>query len=107
MIKAYGRSDDLVELEGDICYEFSPGATGPALLVFDDGTLVSVEYGKPGNRGIWAITVHVRGKEFDRLETCDNEDAEVYSDVLYMKAGVKTCWFAPEALKAKAKRANT
>lgn len=95
--KVYGRSDDLIEVEGDLTgevghYESSEDGQG-CLLMFNDGTLLQVKYGKPQG-GIWAITVVQEGALFDRLEICTNEDADPYSDVVHLKDGIKLAFAA-------------
>ena len=51
MIKVYGASDDLIEIEGDINEEFDV-YNQDSLLTFDDGTVLSVKY---NNDGVWKI----------------------------------------------------
>jgi hypothetical protein len=98
--EVYGASDDLIEFEGDVSGEVGKSGTDDddhpgVLLVFDDGTLLVAKYGK-GGMGIWAITALVKGRLFDRIETCEDEDAERYSDTAYFKAGLKRAWAATE-----------
>lgn len=100
----YGCSDDLIEFEGDVngevgCYGTDERDNG-VLLVFSDGTIADIKYGK-GGRGIWSIMVMVKGELFDRLDICDDEDAKVYSDVLYFKDGLKWCYAGTEWEKVK------
>lgn len=84
--KVYGCSDDLVEVEGDFEEEF--GVFGKTHIRLSDGTLLRAEYG--GNKpGIWEIIVEKQGGLFDRREECFDEDADVYSDVVYFKPGIK------------------
>ena len=56
MVKVYGASDDLIEIEGDIRAEFgasiNEGETN--LLAFSDGTLLRLTYDYDG---IWRITI--------------------------------------------------
>lgn len=43
MLKIYGASDDLIEIEGDVREEFDPGYRNPCgWIEFADGTIVSV-----------------------------------------------------------------
>jgi hypothetical protein len=94
----YGRSDDLVEFEGDVsgeCGYYAPedDADG-GLIVCSDGTLLVVKYGKPGLGGVWGLTLLKAGDLFDRIEVCTDEDAERHSDTAHFKDGMKSAWFA-------------
>jgi hypothetical protein len=94
-IEVYGASDDLIAIAGDIveevgCYGTDDRDKG-VLLVFSDGTVAEVKYGKL-DAGIWGIQVHIKGTAFVDLETCDDEDADRYSDTLRLGDGVK--WVA-------------
>lgn len=88
MAKVYGYSDDVVIIEhvegGSTeidCYDTD------VQITFDDGTIITIGYGK-GNMAIWWIIIdHVGTAKFD-LAVCNNEDAEVYSDVLTIDAEV-------------------
>ncbi len=90
--RVYGASDDLIEIEGDLseeidCYGTDSDKTG-VLLVFSDSTMVDVQYGK-NDSSIWGIKVLRKGSLFDRIEECDNEDADPYSDQLFLNDGVE------------------
>ncbi len=90
--EAYGCSDDLVEVDGDVrgevgCYNSSP------LLVFSDGTVLSFEYAKTG---IWKCTTHRSGELLERVDVCDDPDAERYSDTAHFGDGIKWCLSASE-----------
>lgn len=84
MIKVYGASDDLLEIEGygEIdCY-------GKAVRVcFDDGTVIWCSYGKP-DLAVWQIEVETYGSARRSLELCMDEEAELYSDVFTIDAKV-------------------
>lgn len=88
--KIYGASDDLIRFEGDISEEVGAFKAGdmPFLVAFDDGTILSVGYGKPEG-GIWDIRIFNHGTLFDRRESCYDSGASPHSDVVYMKDGVK------------------
>lgn len=97
--KVYGASDDLVEFEGDVsgevgCYGTDDNERG-VLIVCNDGTLLEVKYGK-GGRGIWAVTVLKKGELLDRVEPCEDADAEIYSDVAIFNDGLKFAYAAKE-----------
>jgi hypothetical protein len=94
--KIYGQSDDLVEFKGEYNGEVSFYGSSDeeqGLIICDDGTVASVKYGK-ADMAIWQITVLKKGKLFDKLETCEDEDAKIYSDILYLKSGIKNIYFA-------------
>ena len=57
--EVYGFSDDLIELDGDIEEECS-GGEKPALLIFSDGTILTIRYGKE-HLAVWAITLIEQG----------------------------------------------
>ncbi len=79
-----GYSDDLIEVEGDISEEFDNPAAAPSLLVFSDGTVARVVYGRGG---IWRITLEAKGDADPQIQWCETADEDVetsedYSDVL-------------------------
>lgn len=97
--KVYGCSDDLVEFEGDIhgevgCFGTDDRDQG-VFIAFDDGTILEAKYGK-GQMGIWGITVLKTGTLFDRIQTCEDEEAKPYSDIVFFKDGLKMAWAAKE-----------
>jgi hypothetical protein len=98
MTKVYGASDDLVEFDGDIhgevcCYGTDDDDHPGVLLVFSDGTLLIVKYGKLG-RGIWGVTLLRQGALFQTIDQCTEEDADPYSDVAYFAPGLKWAYAA-------------
>lgn len=90
----YGASDDLIELEGDISEELS-GGDKSALLIFSDGTVLTIKYGKE-HLAIWAITLIKQGDLFGRIDFCSDEDAERYSDTAHFKDGLDGVYFIRE-----------
>jgi len=92
--KIYGASDDLLEIEGDVgeeygCYGTDDEHVTEGLLVAcSDGTVLTVKYGK-GGMGVWGIVMHIKGHLFDRIDECNNPDADVYSDVAHFGDGLK------------------
>jgi hypothetical protein len=82
VIRIYGASDDLIEVEGDISEEFQY-LGGEDMLAFSDGTLLSIRYDK---QGIWRITVVSRGAA--RLThivcTSDGFSDDEYSDAVHL-----------------------
>jgi hypothetical protein len=95
--RVYGASDDLIEFEGDFtgevgCYGTDDRERG-VLVVFSDGTILEVKYGKH-NRGIWEVKPIKKGELFTDIEMCDSEDASIYSDIATFKAGIKWAYAA-------------
>ena len=105
--RVYGTSDDLIELEGDLNGEVSHYGTGDeeyalgVLMAFSDGTILAVRYGNPAAGAVWAIDVLHKGELFDRLEICNDEEADPYSDQVFFKDGKLRAWSAPKAEKVK------
>lgn len=98
--RVYGCSDDLIEVEGgkaagEVGYYCSDDDSKGCLLVFDDGTLLSIKYGKNG-MGVWEIKLVRSGDAFDRIEQCADEDADPYSDQAFFKREMKWCYSAKE-----------
>lgn len=88
MVKVYGVSDDLVEIEGSKYEEDEIGCYDAVVrLCFSDGTKIRVGYPKPGV-GVWWILIDEKGTADMRFSACEDEDAEVYSDVLEIDAEV-------------------
>lgn len=81
MVKVYGASDDLVEIEGS-SYEFDEIGcyNSDVLIYFKDGTTIRVSYPKRG-KAIWNIDVEEAGTAYKKLHICNNEDDEIYSDI--------------------------
>lgn len=89
MIKVYGYSDDLVEIEGTAYINDEIGCyKSDVRIFFYDETQIRVSYGKPGHGGVWGITVENRGTAEQRLTECFDADAEIYSDVFEIDAEV-------------------
>lgn len=85
MIKVYGASDDLVELEGDINEEFNYLGLGGAdeqdsggLLAFSNGVILRIVYTQ---EGVWRITT-VKGEV--PLNQAPEDDEDNYSDVAFV-----------------------
>ena len=86
MAKVYGYSDDIVEIEHieggctEIdCYNHD------VEIRFEDGTVITVGYGKE-DKGIWWIRVDQAGTASHKLRVCNDEDADIYSDILEIDA---------------------
>lgn len=84
MIRIYGASDDLVEIEGSEYQENEIGCFDSQVRIwFKDGTVILVGYPKE-DTAVWWIKVENRGVGYWRLTECDDEDAEIYSDIFEM-----------------------
>ena len=87
MIKVYGASDDLVEVEGAAYPADEIGCYGgDVFLVFTDGTVAKVSYPKSPGLGVWKIELENIGTAKKTLTECFDEDADPYSDVLEIDA---------------------
>lgn len=90
MVKVYGCSDDLCEIEGSKYREDEIGCWEHDVRIrFTDGTIIRVGYNKP-NLGIWYIIVEKIGAANKKLTVCNDEDAEIYSDIFEIDAEVKS-----------------
>lgn len=79
MVKVYGASDDLVEIEGSKYREDEIECYGASVRIwFDDGTVILVNYGK---MGIWIIEVECSGAKTYSLTPCIDPDDDPYSDI--------------------------
>ena len=95
MVKVYGASDDLVEIEGSkYPYDEIGCYNADVKIEFIDGTIIKVHYGKEDDTlGIWAITVLEKGSAYQELLVCNDENAKIYSDIFLIGAEVK--WHEP------------
>ena len=99
MVKVYGCSDDLVEIEGSAYKEDEIGCFQSDVRIrFVDGTIIRVGYSKE-NLAVWWIEVEKTGTARHVLEVCSNEDADPYSDVFTIDCEIKShsiiepkCW---------------
>ena len=102
--KVYGTSDDLVEFEGDFTGEVNSYGTDyrdkGILVVFSDGTILEVKYGK-NEEAIWEVKLLKKGSLFQRIDQCDSEDADPYSDIAHFGDGIKWAYAATEWEKVK------
>lgn len=82
MVRVYGCSDDLVEIEGSNYYEDEIGCYNQDVIIsFEDGTQIRIGYGK-GDLAVWYIIVEREGASEYNLYICSDEDADIYSDIL-------------------------
>lgn len=89
MVKIYGASDDLVEIEGSRfkedeigCFEYD------VRFRFTDGTQIRIGYPNEG-AAIWWIEIEKNGTAEKRLSVCENEDNDPHSDVFEIDAEIK------------------
>ena len=72
----YGASDDLIEIEGQIREEFSPGEPD-VVLGFSDGTVLRIRF---TNDGVWRITTLAQGSSSLTIVQAPVDDDDIYSD---------------------------
>mgnify|MGYP001018339434 FL=1 len=58
------------------------------LLIASDGTLLEIKYGKLDD-SIWGIKVLKQGELFDHIDFCNSSEEDIYSDIVYLKTGIK------------------
>ena len=81
MIRIYGASDDLVEIEDSEYQENEIGCYEAKVRIwFEDGTVILVSYGKDCG-AIWEILVEKDGPSKHEVILCYDEDADIYSDI--------------------------
>ena len=90
MVKVYGASDDLVEIEGSKYKEDEIGCYEHDVRIrFLDGTVIRVGYPKDG-LAVWWIEVEKQGAAEQTLTICEDEDARIYSDVFEIDSEIKS-----------------
>ena len=90
MLKIYGCSDDLVEIDGTKYKHDEIGCFDHDVWIrFTDGTVIRVGYPKDG-LAVWWIEVEKQGTAEQRLTVCMDEDAQIYSDIFQIAAEVKS-----------------
>ena len=90
MVKIYGVSDDLVEIEGSTYKTDEIGCFNSDVRIrFVDGTVIRIGYPK-ADTAIWWIEVEKRGTAVQGLTICNNEDAKIYSDIFKIDAEIKS-----------------
>lgn len=84
--KVYGCSDDLVIIEGAPYPADEIGCFDSVVRIgFSDGTIIKACYGK-NHKGIWLIEIIEKGTAAQTINECDDEDAEIYSDIFEIEA---------------------
>ena len=87
MIKIYGASDDLIEIEGDFTEEFDVNFDEITFIGISDGTLLRVSYD-----GMWHIIVIRKPVETSiNIHRAMNEDDD-YSDIAEIDTNGKADW---------------
>lgn len=90
MVKVYGASDDLVEIEGGAYKEDEIGCYDSDVRIrFVDGTAIRVGYPKE-DTAIWWIEVEKQGTATQTLTICEDEEARIYSDIFEIDAEIKS-----------------
>lgn len=88
MLKIYGCSDDLVEVEGTTTEHDEIGCFDSiVIIIFTDGTRIRVSYPKEG-LAVWKIEVLEEGTAHSELTICTDEDADIYSDIFIIDAEI-------------------
>ena len=97
MVKIYGASDDLIEVEGTTpgCDEYAPGKDDTGWVEFDSGDVFKVSY---GTRGVWTIEHHVKPSgsrlKVEIEKAPEGEDPEPYTDTATVSGPIAwvDCW---------------
>lgn len=92
MLKVYGYGDDNLVIDGaDYPYDEMDCFDTKLKVWFTDGTIIECGYGKD-HKGIWWINILEEGSAEYKLTVCDDEDADIYSDILEIDSEVdKVC----------------
>lgn len=85
-VTAYGSSDDLIEIDGDIREEFTAAFDGEDnLLAFSCGVVLRIRY---SDQGIWRIAVvHEEEPGLVEIVQAPEDDEDNYSDVATVHGG--------------------
>lgn len=96
MIRVYGASDDLIEIDGDIREEFGLSNDDvPAFIGFSDGTVLRVDY-----NGLWQIRLICEGAaSYTKTFEATDPDADKYSDEVTLDGEILWCIAGPQLLK--------
>jgi len=101
MIKIYGASDDLIEVEGDISEEFNPGDDDASILALSDGTVLRVRY---DGDGCWRVERMVTGSAAYTHESAEGPDTDRYSDVATLEGDIRWCVRGDKMVRANGGR---
>lgn len=97
MVKVYGFSDDLVEIEGSIYSKKEIDCWSRGVrFKFTDGTVIIISYENFLNREdgptVWNIKVKTFGSAYMRLLKCDPiKNSKLYSDIFEIDAEIVSC----------------
>ena len=90
MVKVYGTSDDLVEIENSKYKEDEIGCYDHDVRIrFLDGTVIRVGYPKDG-LAIWWVEIEKQGTAEYKLTVCYDEDERIYSDIFEIDSEIKS-----------------
>ena len=90
MIKVYGASDDLVEIENSKYKEDEIGCYDHDVRIrFFDGTAIRIGYPKDG-LAIWRVEIEKQGTAEQKLTICNDEDARIHSDIFEIDSEIKS-----------------
>ena len=90
MVKVYGASDDLVEIENSQYKEDEIGCYDHDVRIrFLDGTIIRVGYPKDG-LAIWRIEIEKQGTAEHNMTICNVENARIYSDIFEIDSEIKS-----------------
>ena len=90
MVKVYGASDDLVEIENSKYKEDEIGCYDHDVRIrFFDGTVIRVGYPKDG-LAIWWIEIEKQGTAEHNMTICNDENARIYSDIFEIDSEIKS-----------------
>lgn len=86
-----GASNDLIEIDGELCEEFNAYDCSDGRMAFSDGTLLTVEY---DNDGLWRFKLIFKGSLYDhKVEGSVNDDT---NDVVYLNDGLLWAVFSKD-----------
>ena len=92
MVRIYGASDDLVEIEDSEYHENEIGCFEKNVRIwFKDGTVILVGYPKECC-GIWWIQIERAGDAYKTIQYCNDEDADIYSDIFEIDSTILKVW---------------
>jgi hypothetical protein len=82
MIRIYGASDDLIEVEGDISEEFQYAYDAEGdLIATSDGWVFRIYYDRDG---VWRIVPLIKGKSRLTHIVAPIDDNDCYSDAVHL-----------------------
>jgi len=85
-IRIYGASDDLIEVEGDICEEFPCFTEDGCYMGVSDGTLLRANYNDDGN---WVFSMIKKGScDVKIVGMLEKENKQEYSDEVLIEGDI-------------------